>query len=338
MRIDQKPLVSVVVPVYGVEKYIEACVHSLAKQTYDNCEWVFVDDCTPDGSIGVIERVMSEYSGACDKARIIRHEHNRGLAAARNTGVCAARGEYVLHLDSDDYLEAHTVERCVSRALAVGADAVLFGMRHVMSGGRTHVESIGRTPASTEEYVKSLLKRERPVCVCGGLYKRSLYVDNGVAAVEGLNFGEDYSTKPRIMYYAQKVEFIDEPLYNYTHYNEGAYTQSFKPSIVNDLARAVKVLSDFFADKGEDWRDAVRLTALKSQIEMLLAWGLHNGDMQSWQRIRALYCDLPLDGIGVLYKSVLLLARLDMPGVERVYVRTCVYGKALLKRVRGNKV
>ena len=89
--------VSVLVPVYGVEKYIEECARSLFEQTYGNIEYVFVDDCSKDGSIAILERVAEEYPQRKSQTRIIRHDHNRGLGGARLTALQKATGEYVTH-------------------------------------------------------------------------------------------------------------------------------------------------------------------------------------------------------------------------------------------------
>ncbi len=94
--------VTIVVPVYNVEQYIEDCLVSIATQAYiGEIECIIVDDCTPDGSCNVIERFIEEYKGNIE-FKLLHHERNRGLSAARNTGIDAATGEYIYFLDSDD--------------------------------------------------------------------------------------------------------------------------------------------------------------------------------------------------------------------------------------------
>ena len=97
--------VSILVPVYGVEKYIERCARSLFEQTYENLEYIFVNDCTPDKSMEILMRVMEDYPNRKGNVRIFHHEHNRGLSAARNTALDAATSPFVTHVDSDDYLD-----------------------------------------------------------------------------------------------------------------------------------------------------------------------------------------------------------------------------------------
>ena len=102
--------VSILVPVYSVEDYIERCARSIFEQTYRNLDIVFVDDCTPDKSIEILRRVLDDYPERKAQTRIIRHEHNRGLSAARNTGMDAAKGDYIYFIDSDDFITADCIE------------------------------------------------------------------------------------------------------------------------------------------------------------------------------------------------------------------------------------
>ena len=106
--------VSILVPVYGVENYIERCARSIFEQTYRNLDIVFVDDCTPDKSIEILLRVLEDYPERKEQTRIIRHEHNRGLSAARNTGMDAAKGDYIYFIDSDDFITADCIETLMS--------------------------------------------------------------------------------------------------------------------------------------------------------------------------------------------------------------------------------
>ena len=109
--------VSVLVPVYGVERYIERCARSLFEQTYPNLEYVFVNDCTPDGSVVVLKRLMEEYPERKPFVRIINHERNRGISATRNTALDYASGEFVSFVDSDDWLESNAIELLVKRQM-----------------------------------------------------------------------------------------------------------------------------------------------------------------------------------------------------------------------------
>lgn len=118
------PLVSIIIPVYGVEDYIARCARSVFRQTYQNLEIIFVDDCTLDNSIGVLRAVMEEYPERKAQVKILKHDHNLGLSAARNTGLEAATGEYIFHCDSDDWMDDVLVEHLMEKVLDEGCDLV----------------------------------------------------------------------------------------------------------------------------------------------------------------------------------------------------------------------
>jgi len=101
--------VSIIIPVYNVSEYVERCINSVINQTYTELECIIVDDCSPDDSIKKCENVIAKYNGSiCFK--IIHHDHNRGLSAARNTGIEKATGDYLFFLDSDDEISKDAIE------------------------------------------------------------------------------------------------------------------------------------------------------------------------------------------------------------------------------------
>ncbi len=119
---DKTPLVSIVVPFYNVEKYIAQCLDSIIGQTYKNIEIICVDDCGQDNTAQIVE----EYAKKDSRIRVIKHEKNRGLGGARNTGLREATGEYMLFIDSDDWIEKDTVSAVVEKMNTTGVNSVWF--------------------------------------------------------------------------------------------------------------------------------------------------------------------------------------------------------------------
>lgn len=324
--------VSLITPVYGVEKYIEKCAESLFLQTYRNCEFIFVNDCTPDESISVLKKVINRFPHRKEQIKIVTHDNNEGLACARNTGVDVALGDYVMHVDSDDTIDIRTVELCVKKVLEENADAVIVGMNHLLKKGN-HIEHVSVPPDHTQ-YIKRLITRKAMVCMCGGLYRRSLYTDNNVWAVPHLNMGEDYSTKPRLLYNAKKVVALDMPLYNYNHLNETSYTRVFKSSRIDDLQKALSVLREFFCDSGviSEYENSLSEAECSSKIILLKSWAISQSTRQDFQRIRAMYdntdAGLRLSGIDRL---LLYLTQSDHPQLVRLIVHVGIKIKSLFK-------
>ena len=122
------PKVSFLVPVYNVSAYIGRCARSLFEQTFDDIEYIFVNDCTPDDSMERLEAVIEQYPERAGQVKIINQEQNQGPGTARNVALLAASGEYVCCVDSDDYVDADMVDAMYAKAVAEGADIVVADM------------------------------------------------------------------------------------------------------------------------------------------------------------------------------------------------------------------
>lgn len=116
------PLVSVIVPVYNVESYIEVCLNSIRQQTYNKIEIIIVEDCSTDTSRQVLEKHLTD-----KRIRLIQHGKNKGLSAARNTGIEYATGDYIVFVDSDDIVDTRLVSACIDCALENDAEVVTYG-------------------------------------------------------------------------------------------------------------------------------------------------------------------------------------------------------------------
>ena len=121
---NSHPLVSILIPVYGVEKYIERCARSLFEQTYANLEFIFVDDRIPDHSIQLLENVLTMYPHRLKQVKIIKHSKNEGIAVVRNTAISNATGDFIFFVDSDDYIETDTISALVNEQNLTNADIV----------------------------------------------------------------------------------------------------------------------------------------------------------------------------------------------------------------------
>jgi glycosyltransferase involved in cell wall biosynthesis len=119
-----KPKVSVIVPIYNVEKYIERCARSLFEQTLDDIEYIFVDDCSPDNSISILKRVIEDYQDRIDNIHILSNKSNSGTVQARLKGINFASGDYVIHCDPDDWIDSDYIEGLYSIAVDNQADIV----------------------------------------------------------------------------------------------------------------------------------------------------------------------------------------------------------------------
>ena len=148
-------LVSIVVPIYNVEKYLDRCISSIASQTYRNLEIILVDDGSPDNCPSICDEWAKK-----DSRIVVVHKENEGLGRARNTGIDNATGEYICFFDSDDYIEYDTIEACVKIASDNNADLVVFGHDDVtpdMKQIGVHIPKSPKNIFSGEEIKKELL-------------------------------------------------------------------------------------------------------------------------------------------------------------------------------------
>ena len=282
--------ISLLIPIYGVERYIEKCVASLFEQTYENIEYIFVDDCTPDNSIKILNEVIERYPERKNHIHTIRHNINKGLAQARNTALEAATGDFVLNVDSDDYLEPQAIERLCAVAGKEKADVVVFGFYSVYAKGRLARPNTYHF-VDKESYLKSLLEKKHTSCVWGKFIARELYLKTNIRAIPGLNQGEDYAVIPRLLYYAERIVMIEDCLYNYVQYNNEAYTKSFKRKHIDDLLKADSVLTAFFLSVPEmDLYESILFRAkLRTKTYMLKI--AHT--MADIREISKVYPDIP---------------------------------------------
>lgn len=262
------PLVSVIVPVYGVEKLIERCSISLFEQTYDNIEYIFVNDCTKDNSIGILKEIIQRYPSKKTKIKIINHSENMGLAASRNTGVDNSSGVFILHVDSDDYVDYGLVEALVTKQRETNADIVscdfFYHYRDYVKKSTIQKNDDGRT------YLNSLLLGENLTNIWGRLIRSSIYRDNNIFENVGHNMAEDLQTIPRLFYYAKNIAFVDNSYYHYCKDNENAYTYDFDEKKRIALDYSYEYLYSFFSDKDSELLINLKAGELKSLINELI--------------------------------------------------------------------
>lgn len=235
--------ISILAPVYNVAEKIERCAISLFEQTYKDIEYIFVDDCTPDNSIEVLQRVMERYPHRKGQVRILHHEVNKGLAGARNTGYNTISGDAIMIVDSDDYLAKDACELLTKKMAVSNAD--------IVSGSYVSLQPQGKcvTIPSTDYSVQHNLKKH--LCLSYGhcmlwsrLYRADLFASSEMRALEGVNLSEDYMMTARLLLNA-KTAFIDEVVYYYDETELRDYSKIYDNHI-RQLTQSVMMVDDFY--------------------------------------------------------------------------------------------
>lgn len=273
--------VSVIIPIYNVSRFIERCVESLMLQMLVEVEYIFVDDATPDSSIQMLEEVVARYPERREQVRIVHHETNKGLPAARNTGLALATGEYIFHCDSDDYVEPTMLEELYRAAKEKDADVVWCDWYLSFEKNERYM----RQPSyeTSIEAVKGMLSGAMKFTIWNKLIRRSLYIDNGIEFPTGYGMGEDMTT---IMLFAraERVAYIPKALYHYVKLNTSAYTQTYSPRHIVDLQYNVKRVEEYLQSCfGNTFDEEIAFLKLDVKFPYLISSSKNN--YQIWQQM-----------------------------------------------------
>lgn len=228
------PLVTVVVPIYNVEKYLDRCISSIVNQTYKNLEIILVDDGSPDNC----PQMCDDWAKKDNRIKVI-HKENAGAGMARNTGIDNSCGSYILFVDSDDYIDLQTIEKSVQVIKESQSDVVMFGRFTAFADG-----SLKETPVVTDEYYFSgnqvvddilpgLFVHERGIGIssCNKIFNLQLIKDNNIKfKSEREILSEDAVFHLEYFAYVKVVTIIPESFYYY-YRNEDSFSRSYKKNL-----------------------------------------------------------------------------------------------------------
>ena len=242
--------VSVIVPIFKVEQYLEECLNSLINQSYRNIEIILVDDGSPDSCAEICNRYA-----ATDGRILVIHKENGGLSDARNAGLDKASGEYVLFIDSDDYVADDMVKKLYALAENNSADIAVCYFQRVYEDG--YREAIVEPTKIKELYnPKDLLKelyttRNSPIAFVAWnkLYKRSLFMEHDIRYPKG-KYHEDTFITYRLLYHATSVAVVKEPLYFYRIRGGSIMTEGISEKRLDNL-EAMRGELEFYRIRGE---------------------------------------------------------------------------------------
>ena len=280
------PEISVCIPVWNVEKYVAQCIESVFNQTIiDKAEIIIVNDFTPDNSIEVVQKVADKYPMHKHRLHIVNHKENKGLAAARNTGLVNSIGKYVIQVDSDDWLEPDYLAKLYNAAEKNDAD---------ISGCDYFAEYKDKTLTVREDLTKSpqdCLKYIITICqgiIWTKLVKKSLYIDNNISWVEGLDMGEDLLICSKLFAHAKKVADVDVPLYHYRQTNPNSYCndKSKNRKKIDSLIKVTDSVIEYLTQWSPIYDN--EFIMMKAKIKSIC---LFMGDKDSRQRVYKIYSE-----------------------------------------------
>lgn len=298
------PLISIIVPIYNTEAYLETCLRATFEQTYPHIEFVFVNDCTKDDSMRILNEIVDQYAHLKGRIKIVNHEKNQGLIRTRCTGAEAANGDYLLFIDSDDYLEKDAAQILAQKATETDADIIVFDFWiQFLHKAYPNPHNIG---ASSTDYIRSMIRRECSPTMYSKLIRTSLYK----AIIPDLQqlriqFGEDVYASVLLASHTEKITQVKRCLYHYVQYNYGSICHNSGAHTLVEAAKFVDTIGAYFHQQGiHIYDDDLQVYKLKVKLDILLV--RKSSDLHQIQEsFPEAMSYLPYSGIGFIGQIVL---------------------------------
>lgn len=229
------PRISVVVPVYNVEKYLNRCIDSVINQTYKDFELVLIDD----GSVDNSGAICDQYSQKDNRIRVV-HKENGGASLARNCGIDNAKGEFVMFVDSDDYIEPEMLETHIA-LMENDVDLTVTSL-DIISNQETRKYCMPNKIYTTIQYFEDMGKKSYPeLCAsspCCKLFRKSILYKFGIVYKKDMSLGEDTFFNTEYLNHCKKVVASDRILYHYTKENDNSLFSRFQENTYKDVKEA----------------------------------------------------------------------------------------------------
>lgn len=240
---NNSPKLSVIIPIYNVEDYVEECLESIVKQSYNDLEIICINDGSTDNSRAVVEKCAKK-----DSRVTVINQKNAGVSEARNNGIDHASGEYITFVDPDDLLELNAYETAMNVFEKEDVDLVVWGYEVFPFSG-TWYEKAGKVPAKSykSDSINAYFNEKSSTVVWNKIYKSNLIKDNSIRFKKGLKYGEDIHFNLLVFPKAKNIKFIPDKLYNYRIKREGSATTAFgrKTKLENQFIIFENVLNDW---------------------------------------------------------------------------------------------
>lgn len=277
-----KPLVSVIIPVYMVEKYIDDCIKSIVEQTYTNIEIILVND----GSKDLCPQICDEWEKRDSRIKVI-HKRNGGLSDARNAGLDKSRGEYIAFLDSDDFVSPKWIEEMLDAALNYDADVVVCGRYIYRDGECFPVHCLSELKLfSPEQAIREiLLGRQIEEATWDKLYRKELFCYRRFPVGE---INEDVVTIPYIIEQCKTICHVGTPLYYYRQTATGITKSRYnmKKSV---YIKHIKEIKNFVEKKYPQLKYEVSVFMGRYSYALLLQLSLNKTDCKKYKNDYKIY-------------------------------------------------
>jgi len=262
-------MVSIITPIYNVVDYIERCVQTLFRQSYADIEYIFVDDCSTDGSLDRLRQLVGHFPSRQAQVKVIQHESNRGVAAARETGLSAATGDYVYWVDADDWIEQDAIEKMVSLSANGAMDIVACGW--FLNFSRNERRMPMPCYADADKALRGLLSGQMRWNLWLFMIRREIYSTSQAHFIEGADVGEDMLVLIKLFSHAKSVAFVSEALYHYVKQNNSSVTTLSPLSLMQRQKRNIDAVIEYLTSNGGSaYQREINFFKLNTKMPLLI--------------------------------------------------------------------
>lgn len=311
-------IVSIIVPIYNVEDYLEKCLHSLKGQSYQNLEILMVDDCATDRS----GRIAENFSIVDSRFKYIKREKNGGLAAARNTGVVNSTGSWLFFLDSDDWLREDAIQAMLDVAIKESSDIVMCGYYYAWDNGKIEeIDSFKSLTSSTTQKEKIALIQQPSAT--RRLYNAIFFKNKGFDFPENIKRLEDFPLTIPLLTYTDKISILNVPLYYYFQ-RKGSISNSNKITDFSFFDKVIEITRQRVNSGFEQEIEfRIILEIAYSKVVLMIKSGFSNKDIK--ECIDLFLLDYPNSLDNLYLKSI--------KGLKNFFVKCALNKKIVLLRV-----
>lgn len=247
--------ITIIIPIYNVELYIERCVRSLMDQTMiEGLEFLFINDCTPDRSMQVLRKVIAEYPQRLAQIRIIENTPNLGVSATRKIGVSEAKGEYIGWCDADDWYEKDAFQQLWDKSLDGTKDIIVADY---FEDYKTECKRVTMKKQTTPSdcFINMRLGFTFPGSLWQHICRRSI-VEKSISQIHNVSYAEDIYTIILETFYAQNITYTGTALYHHTNENQGSLLHNigYKPEDWQAQKRNIEIVSNILCSADEKFR------------------------------------------------------------------------------------
>lgn len=268
--------ISVIVPVYNTEPYIERCVHSLMEQTLSEVEYIFINDCTPDNSFTLLKSIIRQYTQRAQHIKLIEHNTNKGVFYSKVEGMKAATGEFVAFCDSDDWMDTDLLEKAYNQAIAKGSDVVAFDyQREFAAKSKRCSRSFNDCQAS--DIVKHGYQNGFEWMLHSFIMRNKREAINELSMFPEVKLWEDVYISISMFLRLGKATYLSGPCYHYNQTNQSSIVHNIDDNRINDCIFIASRLDKLLPQSPE-------FTLERAWLKQFAKQGLlSKGELRKWR-------------------------------------------------------